>query len=560
MNERAERITCAEAVLRTMRDLGYEKFFNIPGRGIYPLLEKLPSVEGLDHVTGLHEFPLSAIADGYTRASGKPAFLNLYMSTGVLNAASSIFLAQRDRIPMVVTATQAESWAVGADHRAEISDIVEAMRPVTKWAWMPTSPQRVLEALQRAHAIATTPPMGPTFVPIPVDFWNELVDYAPPPRRDDLAISITASSPAIERIAELFARAERPSVVIGYEAIASGATAPLVELASDLGVAVIAEPEPPMLPTSVAHELFAGSVAEAVGVIEETDLVLHVGVNTYEACHRQIFDAGRAKQHLWIGTSDRELDKVVLSDVALVAPIGPAVEALVAAVRSHAAPATVAERHHRVVELIAEERSPIFAEREHSWDGHPMSVARVCHELRNLLPPETVLLDHSTTAVRQVREHFVVPSGPQYVSASGSCQGWGIGAAVGVQLGTPSAPVVGIVGDGGLMFGIQALWTAAAYDVPLLAVALNNGGWSSMLTSLGKNAPSVVAAGSDLHFGWSVDCAQIAEAMGVAAETVSTPDELVAAVSRHLPLTKPLLLNVNVRREPKTSPSPFVGY
>ena len=110
-----------------MADLGADTFFNIPGRGIYPLLQELPKVPELAYVTGLHEFPLAAMADGFARARGGAAFMNLYMSTGVLNAASAVFLAQRDRVPMVITATQAESWAVGADHRAEISDIVAAM-------------------------------------------------------------------------------------------------------------------------------------------------------------------------------------------------------------------------------------------------------------------------------------------------------------------------------------------------------------------------------------------------------------------------------------------------
>ena len=99
------------------------------------------------------------------------------MSTGVLNAASAIFLSQRDRVPLVVTATQAESWALGADHRAEISDIVEAVRPITKWAWMPPTPERVPEALRRAYLIATTPPAGPTFVALPVDYWDVEIDY-----------------------------------------------------------------------------------------------------------------------------------------------------------------------------------------------------------------------------------------------------------------------------------------------------------------------------------------------------------------------------------------------
>ena len=77
--------------LAVMADLGADTFFNIPGRGIYPLLQELPKVPELAYVTGLHEFPLAAMADGFARARGGAAFMNLYMSTGVLNAASAVF-------------------------------------------------------------------------------------------------------------------------------------------------------------------------------------------------------------------------------------------------------------------------------------------------------------------------------------------------------------------------------------------------------------------------------------------------------------------------------------
>ena len=168
-----QRMTCAEATLRSMVDAGADRLFDMPGRGVYPLLNELPKFPQLAHVTAPHEFPLAAMADGYARIRGQASFLNLYMSTGVLNGASAIFVAARDRVPLVVTATQAESWAVGADHRAEISDIIASVRPFTKWAWMPPTPDRVPEAMRRAYTIATTPPYGPTFVAIPVDYWNQ---------------------------------------------------------------------------------------------------------------------------------------------------------------------------------------------------------------------------------------------------------------------------------------------------------------------------------------------------------------------------------------------------
>lgn len=559
------RISCAEATLRSIVDLGGEALFSIPGRGIYPLLEELPKVPELPYVTGLHEFPLAAIADGWARASGKVPFLNLYMSTGTLNAASSVFLSQRDRVPMVVTATQAESWAVGADHRAEIEDIVEAMRPITKWAWMPPTPDRVPEALRRAHAIATTPPCGPTFVAIPVDYWGAEIDYTPPLPTVALSPDPALDGPELERIAALFAGAELPCLIVGRDAIVEGGADALLATAERWGFPIVAEPEPPTLPAPSRHPLFAGSVAEAVELFERVDLVAHVGVNTYEAFHREILAAGTPKRHVWLGASERELNKVVPVELALMGQAGPAARSLARAVDARLAGEPGVEersrqRREEVERTIAAERAPILAKAEAARGEVPLSIAEVVSTLRRHLPEETLLLDHSTTAVRLVREFFPVPRGDLYISASGSCQGWGLPAAVGAQLADPERPVVGIVGDGGFMFGVQAIWTAAIAKAPLLAVVLDNGGWSSMRSSLANRSPAVIEAGLEMNFGWQVEFADLARSLGVDGVTVRTPEELERVLAERLPLRAPLVLDARCRREPKTSASPYVGY
>jgi benzoylformate decarboxylase len=555
------RMSCAEATLRAMVDAGADTLFNIPGRGIYPLLNQLPKVPELEYLTCLHEFPLAAIADGYARGAGTAAWLNLYMSTGVLNAASAIFLAQRDRVPMVVTATQAESFAVGADQRAEISDNVASVRPITKWAWMPPTPDRVPEALRRAHSIATTPPCGPTFVAIPVDYWEREIDYVAAPTTELAAAEMRVDGRAMERLAELLASAEQPMLVVGYEAVVAGVAAEAQAMSHRLGCPLVAEGEPAMLPCPVDFPQFGGSVAEATELAAAADLVVHVGVSTYEAFHREIFELGVPKRHVWIGTSDLELNKVLAADLAFIGPIAPVVRALADAVEAHApSAATVESRACRVRETIAEERAPLLAARTEGWDADPMSVARICAELRELMPPETVVVDHSTTAVRLVRENFPVPSAEQYISASGSCQGWGLPAAIGVQLARRGTPVVGFVGDGGFMFGVQAVWTAIEYRLPVLVVILNNGGWSSMRASLAARAPALLPRQGEMHFGWETDYAGLVRSFGGDAATVRTPAELREAVATRMPLQGLLVLDARCRRERKTSASPFVGY
>jgi benzoylformate decarboxylase len=557
-------MTCAEATLRSMVDAGADRLFDMPGRGVYPLLNELPKFPQLEHVTAPHEFPLAAMADGYARVRGQAAFLNLYMSTGVLNGASAIFVAARDRVPLVVTATQSESWAVGADHRAEISDIIASVRPFTKWAWMPPTAARVPEALRRAYTIATTPPYGPTFVAIPVDYWGQEVEYSPWAPTQLAQPRVDPADEAIVAIARALAGAEFPLLVVGYEAIMAGACDELLALASRHACPIVAEPDPAMLPAPVRFEFFGGTLVEAAELVERADVILHVGANTYEAVHSRVLHAGRGKRHYWLGSSGQELNKIVQAQVAVIGPVGPGVAALAAACRKqgegHADPLLL-QRAEAVRAQVAADRKHLDTSREQSWDVQPMSVARICAELRKALPAETVLVEHATTATLLVRENFPLPTGRHYVCASASCQGWGLGAAVGVSFALGTTPVVAIIGDGGFLFGMQAIWTAVQYQRPVLVVILNNGGWSSMRGSVVRGSPAVLEAGMDLKFGWQADNAAICRGFGATAERVETPAELVAALARHLPLRSgPVVLDVVCRQEPKSSRSPFVGY
>ena len=205
----------------------------------------------------------------------------------MLNAASAIFLAQRDRVPMVVTATQAESFALGADHRAEISDIVASVRPITKWAWMPPTPERVPEALRRAHS---SPPRRPAVRPS----WRSrsttgtarsIMCHRPAWRsRRRVIVDSSGAEPALG----LLLGRRPPMLVVGYEAVVAACRSCCRR--SSLGLAARSSPSPSRRACRrrLSHH-FGGSFAEAAELAETCDLVVHFGVNTYEAFHRQIF-------------------------------------------------------------------------------------------------------------------------------------------------------------------------------------------------------------------------------------------------------------------------------
>jgi thiamine pyrophosphate-dependent acetolactate synthase large subunit-like protein len=321
--------------------------------------------------------------------------------------------------------------------------------------------------MRRAYTIATTPPYGPTFVAIPVDYWNQEIEYTAWTPTILAQVRVDPADERIEEIARAVERAEFPLLVVGYEAIMAGVSEDLMALASRYSCPIVAEPDPAMLPAPVQFELFGGTLVEAAELVERADVILHVGANTYEAVHGRVLHAGGSKRHFWLGSSGRELNKIALAEIAVIGPVGPSVAALAAACQKSGeglADPRLRQRAAEVREQIAADRRHLDESREEAWDAQPMSVARICAELRTALPPETVLVEHATTATLLVRENFPLPTSRHYVCASASCQGWGLGAAVGVSFALGAAPVVAIIGDGGFLFGMQAIWTAVQYD------------------------------------------------------------------------------------------------
>jgi thiamine pyrophosphate-dependent acetolactate synthase large subunit-like protein len=527
----------ARVVMETIRDLGGKHFFCLPGRAIYPLLNEMARIPEVRYVNALHEFSLTAAADGYARASGEVAFLGLYMSTGVMNASSALFMAHRDKIPMVVIATQTESWGVTANARAESAGILDAVRPVTKWAWQVPTAERAQEALLRAYAIATTPPCGPAFVAIPVDFWGVDVPRFPNPAAARPRTAMAAGA-GLEELAGWIADARQPVFVVGGEAVTSGAAPSAVALAERLNAIVLSEPEPSFIPTDTHSPSYCGELTPSCASLPDADLVLYIGVNTLEREHTPVLTTGRAKRHVFIGTDELKVHEAITYDAVFVGSIPATVDSLAQAVPTRSTPVAA-----RVT--WAAERDRLVAAAD---DELPLNIPVIATTLRERLPADAVIVEHATTAAATFRKTFYVPSSGHYIAASGSNQGWGGAAAPGVKLARPNVPVVAVIGDGGFMFSPQSVYTSVQFNAAVIYVVLNNGGWGSMDASVRKDAPMIGEMGIDLGYSWSIDVAAVAAGLGAQTAVANTRAEFISALDAALASGRTSFISVASRR------------
>ncbi|HTZ85870.1 MAG TPA: benzoylformate decarboxylase [Solirubrobacteraceae bacterium] len=529
-----------EASLELFRRHGMTTIFGNPGSTELPMLGPLP--EDFRYVLGLQEAVAVGMADGFAQASGKVTHVNLHTAPGVGNGIGAIFNARANRAPLLVTAGQQARSLITMQANLTNRDAAEIPRPYVKYSHEPPRAADVPFALAQAIYNASLPPAGPAFVSIPMDDWLreiEPVDYV-----SHTARSVAGrAQPSPQRIAELAERlrhAKRPVFVAGPDIDASpGGWDAAIELVESQRLPVWASP-----PTGGSrigfpenHPAFQGMLPPAVAplaqALAEHDFVLVAGSSVfpyYPNIPGEFLAAGTALVAI---TCD--------PDEAARAPIG---EAIVADVGL-----TLRALADQLSEPAAErEQPPLRAELEPFPPGEQISGGEVHAVLADLFPRDGVIVLESPSSTAALRNQLRLSQpGSYYFSASGGL-GFGLAAAVGVQLAQPERQVVCVLGEGSAQYAITGFWSAAAYNVPVKFLVLRNREysilkWFAMLEEV-SGAPAL-----DLP---ALDVAATAESYGVpsrtiaAAEREAAGDELHAALTDALAAEGPRLVQIDV--------------
>lgn len=507
--------TVREAAFELLRTHGMTTIFGNPGSTELPMLTDFP--EDFTYVLGLQELVVVGMADGYAQATGRPTHVNLHTAPGVGNAVGGLFNAQANKSPLLVTAGQQVRAQVSIEANLANRDSTLAPRPYVKWAHEPLRAADVPYALARAIAHASLPPRGPAFVSIPMDDWGAEAD-------DDRTVNASrrilspraAPDPAaLAQLAAELESAHNPVLVAGPDIDPSGGWDAAVALAEKQRLPVWASPFTggSRLGFPENHAQFLGALPPAIGPLSEAlkghDLVLVVGSSIfpyYPYLPGPFLPDGASLTAI---TSDPA--------EAARAPMGDAILGDVGLALQH------------LVELVGASDRPLPEPRGAPGDppsADPMSGSEAMAALAEVWPDDAiaVLESPSSTAAARNRLRISRP-GSYYFGASGGL-GFGISAAVGVQLAERSRPVVCVLGEGSAQYGITALWTAVAYKLPVTFLVLRNNEymilkWFSALEQV-KGAPGLDLPG--------LDTAAIARGYGMPARDVESREDLVEAL------------------------------
>ncbi len=517
--------TVRDAVFDVMRRLGMTTIFGNPGSTEIPFLTGLPP--DIHFVLGLHEGSVVGIATGYAVARREPSLVNLHTAPGLGNAVNAIANARDMHAPLVVLVGQQDRRQLAYEPFLTGRALERLAGEYPVWSSLPVRPQDVPGAIARAYneAVASR---GPALVVVPMSDWNEPADDNAAGWPDRTLRAGVASAAEIAELADMINRAVSPALVVGRSDDCESWEA-VVSLAERLRCPVWQESFARAAGFPQDHPQFVGHLPWRRREIRETlaphDLVVTIGTNAFRLYI--LDDPGPM-----VGENTRV---AVLTDDPAEAHRSPCALAVVAPVASACA-ALAEDVDERDTDPPAPLRRPPAP--PPPAPGDPLLPGHVYAALAERVPREAVIVEETPSSQPELYRRVAVRNPRGYVACGNGGLGFGVSGSVGLRMGNPERPVVGIVGDGSSMYAIQALWSAAHYEVGVLLLVMANGRYAVM-DGLARAAGAPAAWPA---FG-SIDIAGMARCLGCPAINITTHEQLLETFDEVFP-------DLAARREP----------
>lgn len=545
----SDSITGADALVLGLAQAGIRLAFGIPGGSALPLFDALARhPDQLRLVLTRHEQGATHMADGYARATGRPAAVFVTSGPGATNTVTGIMAAYMDSIPLLVLTGQATRAMLGKDAFQE-TDVFNLTMPIVKHSYLLRSANDVPRVVREAVYIATSGRPGPVLIDLPQDVAMEIchADLSP-------SLDLPGYHPAphdytsevLQQAATALANARRPVILAGHGAVLSGAAAELQALAETLHA--------PVATTLLAKGVFPDSHPLSLGMpgmhgtawanmaLPACDLLLCLGARFDDRIlgERGGFCPDAYVIHVDLDAS--EFDKMTHAHLRCHGDVRTFLRDLLPLL---SAPCDDAEWLQEI--RRNQKRHPLVYSRQGGI--HPPQVLEV---LRRLLPPLSTLVtdvgQHQMWAAQFFRNET---PGRFITSGGGGAMGFGLPAAIGAQLARPGEPVVAFVGDGGFQMTMSELATLVEQQLPVKILVMNNHslGMVRQWQDLFCNARH---SGVDLRA--NPDFVKLAAAYDIYAQTLKRPADIEKVLRRALVHPGPALVNVETAQNETVYP------
>jgi 5-guanidino-2-oxopentanoate decarboxylase len=523
-------MTCGEAVMKLLSAYEVDTVFGMAGTMTLELYRGIGRA-GIRHVQCRNEQGASLMADGYARATGKPGVCTIIAGPGVTNAATGIAQAYCDSQPMLVlsgacaTRTQGKGW--GAIH--ELNDQAAVTAGFTGFSALVRYPEELPELLARAYALFRSSRPRPVHLSLPRDVLPEAVEGEWKTRR---APSLPMPERgAIEEAADRLARAERPLILVGGGAL--GTRNALTEIAERIGAPVLATSAgkgilPESHPLSLGCSLLQKASQQALG---EADVVLLVGSQVGAGDHF-LPKLDIAGDIIRIDIDPRELTAVYGAALAIQADARGAMPALCEALRSRSPRTRRPDGERRARDVLARNVASMTPlEQLH---------ARVWRIVREAVPANTLVMGDASQIVYSGT--FAMPMEMERCwcySGTYCSLGVALPMAIGAKIGAPARPVIAVAGDGGIMFTINELATAAEERLALPVIVWNNEALKEIVDRMDQQ--QIPRIGVEPK---SPDFLRLAQSLGCHATRATSAEHLAQSLKEALRADRPTVIEV----------------
>ena len=535
------------ALLQMFVAEGVNYVFGNPGTSETPMMTILPEYKDLNYILVLQEGVAVGMAEGYGRSTGTVPLVSLHIDNGMANGLSLMIDQLRSGTPMVMTAGNKDIRKLGPGR----SDLAELARPFAKWSAEITHAGQVPSVIRRAFQEAKPSPTGPVFVGMSANAFDDVADVNIQPSTDVVQNSSTDPN-TLEEVCDLLSTASKPIMIIGDRL--NGANQAAVKLAETAGIPVYGHGSFEVnFPAT--HPLWQGNLSvrnpDAVKAIRSADLIIAAGCTVFDDFFYQAEDIiPKSAKLVHIDSDPSSVGKSEPSDIAILAAPSEVITQLAESVSYEFTGTKAEEAALRVKDAasVSSARREAFAKSAMKQRNmSPMSPSTFAATFADALPSDATVFNDGISTGGLIFEAMSPDERGSYYAIRGGAIGWGMGATMGVQLGQPDRPVVGVMGDGTAIMTIQALWTAANSNIPAVFVICNNRSYRILKLNSnvyhrmqGLQTPeSYVASDFDLP----LDFKSQADAYGVEGVRVETPDELTAQIQRGCELNKPLVID-----------------
>jgi len=555
----AQTMTGAETVIKALVDQGVDVVFGYPGGAVLPIYDALFKQNRLRHVLVRHEQGAVHAAEGYARSTGKVGCVLVTSGPGATNAVTGLTDALMDSVPVVCLTGQVPTHLIGNDAFQEC-DTTGITRPCTKHNYLVKDSDRLAQTLHEAFYVARSGRPGPVVVDIPKDIQFADAPYVGPSNvvHKTYQPAVKGDIRAIERAVDLLLGAKKPVIYGGGGLInagpkASQLLAELVELSGFpttltlMGLGALPAADPRFLGMLGMHGTYEANMA-----MHECDVMLNIGARFDDRITGRLdaFSPNSKKIHIDIDPSS--INKNVAVDIPIIGDCAYVLEDLIKVWKS---------RHKRPDQKALDDW----------WGSIEEWRARMCLSFKNddaVIKPQLAIQrlweltkdreTYITTEVGQhqmwAAQHFHFEKPNRWMTSGGlGTMGYGLPAAIGVQLCHPDALVVDIAGEASILMNIQEMSTAVQYRLPIKIFILNNQymgmvrQWQELLHG-GRYSESYSEALPDF--------VKLAEAYGATGIRATKPDELDDAIRAMIEAEGPVIADIAV--DPKENCFPMI--